>query len=260
MNNEFDIAGKTAVVTGASSGLGAAAAVAYSAAGANVVLIGRRIDKLECTAQKIRTVRPETRVLIFSCDVSDAEAAAAAIENTKQEFGRVDILLNNAGITKAGTVETMSEDEWRRIFAVNVDGMYHMAKAAVPVMREQQYGKIVNISSVNAYIGTKGDEGSKHAYNASKSAVIGLTKGMSATYMKYGITVNAICPGLFRTEMTEEELTINRLYERTYNAICPAGRIGTEGELNGTVLYLSSDASRYVTGQVITVDGGTSLV
>ena len=260
MNHEFDITGKTAVVTGASSGLGAVAAVAYAAAGANVVLIGRRMDRLLCTEQRIRAVRSETCVLALSCDVTDADAAAVAVENVEREFGKVDILLNNAGITKAGTVETMSEEEWRGIFAVNVDGMYHMARAVVPAMKERKNGKIINISSVNAYIGTKGDEGSKHAYNASKSAVIGLTRGMSATYMKYGITVNAICPGLFRTEMTEEELTVNKLYERTYNAICPAGRIGAEGELNGTVLYLSSDASRYVTGQVITVDGGASLV
>ena len=138
--------------------------------------------------------------------------------------------------------------------------MFHVSKYVVPLMRERGYGKIVNIASVNAVIADKQDVFIRHAYNASKAAVLGLTKGMACSYARYGITVNAVGPGLFASEMTESTLFRSEEFLTAYNALNPAGRPGDKNELNGTILYLSSDASSYVQGQLILVDGGMALV
>ena len=258
MTSMFDLSGKVAVVSGASSGLGADAARAYAEYGADVALLARRLERLETLGEEIRATG--RRALAIRCDVTSEESCRNAVEKVVKAYGHIDILLNNAGVAVRGGVDTLSEADWDRSFDTNVKGMFHVSKYVVPLMRERGYGKIVNIASVNAVIADKQDVFIRHAYNASKAAVLGLTKGMACSYARYGITVNAVGPGLFASEMTESTLFGSEEFLTAYNALNPTGRPGGKGELNGTILYLSSDASSYVQGQLILVDGGMALV
>lgn len=254
----FDLTGKVAIVTGASSGLGADAARAYAEAGADVALLARRKDKLDALASEIE--KTGRRALAVQCDVTNEANVKQAVEEVVARFGKIDILLNNAGVAVSGTVEDVSSEEWDKEMNVNVKGYYLMSKYVVPFMRKQKYGKIVNIASVNAVVADKMPVLARHAYNTSKAAVRGLTLGMAASYAVDNITVNAIGPGLFGSEMTEDTLFANKPFMDMYNTLTPAGRPGKEGELNGTVIYFSSNASSYVTGQFILVDGGFAIV
>lgn len=154
----------------------------------------------------------------------------------------------------------MTVEEWDKSFDTNVKGMFLVSKYVVPHMQAQRYGKIVNLASVNAVLASKDPNLSRHSYNASKAAVRGLTMGMAATYMQNGITVNSVGPGLFETEMTANTLFANERFLQGYSMANPASRPARKGELNGTILYFSSDASSYVTSQHIIVDGGLSVV
>lgn len=261
MKNMFDLTGKVAVVTGASSGLGADAARAYAQYGADVALLARRKEKLDALAEELmKTACGKNRVIAVQCDVSDEESVKNAVKQVIVEFGSVDILLNNAGVAVRGAVEDLVIEEWDREMNVNVRSQYLMAKYVVPYMKKQKYGKIVNIASVNAIVADKIPELARHAYNTSKAAVRGLTMGMAASYAEDNITVNSIGPGLFESEMTEKTLFKHEGFLKMYNSLNPAGRPGRRGELNGTIIYLSSDASSYVTSQHIIVDGGFSIV
>lgn len=257
MDNLFDLTGRVAVVTGASSGLGADAARAYAGQGADVALLARRVEKLKTVADEIAATG--RKVLVVGCDVTDEEQVRKAIGQVVARFGKIDILLNNAGVAVPGTVEQLTTDEWDKEMNTNVRGAYLVCKYVVPHMRERRYGKIVNISSVNALIADKSPLLARHVYNASKAAVLGLTIGMAASYGVDGITVNAVCPGLFESEMTEDTLFKNEEFMRMYNFTDPMSRPGRRGELNGTILYFSSDASSYVTGQHVVVDGGAKV-
>lgn len=254
----FDLTGKVAVVTGASSGLGADAARAYAEAGADVALLARRKEKLESVAKEIESMG--RKALAVQCDVSEEASVKAAVEEVLAYFGKADILLNNAGIAQAGDCTSLTVEQWDNSMAVNVRGAFLMSKYLVPGMIARKYGKIVNIASINAVLGDKNDQLARHAYNASKAALLGLTKGMCCSYARYNITVNAIGPGLFESEMTENTLFKHEAFMKMYNLRCPADRPARRGELNGTVLYFSSDASSYVNGQFVIVDGGTSSV
>ncbi len=256
--NLFDLTGKVAVVTGASSGLGAQAALCYAEAGADVAILARRIEKLEEVKENI--LKTGKRVLAVECDVTDEESVKKAVNKVLEEFGHIDILLNNAGVAVRGGVDSLSVEDWDKSFNTNVKGIFLMSKYVVPGMIMQQYGKIVNVASVNAIIADKSDMFIRHSYNASKAAVVGLTKGMACSYAKHGITVNAIGPGLFETGMTENTLFKSEEFLNGYNMLNPSNRPGRKGEVNGTVLYLSSDASSYIQGQFIVIDGGGSLV
>ncbi|MCC8062379.1 MAG: glucose 1-dehydrogenase [Rikenellaceae bacterium] len=256
--NLFDLTGKVAVVTGASSGLGADAARAYAEYGADVALLARRLDRLESLAAEIE--KTGRQALPVACDVSDEASVKAAVDTVIARFGKADILLNDAGVAVPGTVEELEAEEWDRAMAINVKGMYLMCKHIMPHMRRQKYGRIVNVASINAVIGDKNPQLARHVYNASKAAVRGLTTGMAASYAMDNVTVNSIGPGLFESEMTENTLFKHEEFMKLYDMLSPAGRPGRRGELNGTIIYLSSDASSYVTGQHILVDGGTSIV
>ena len=256
--NLFDLTGKVAVITGASSGLGADAARAYAAQGADVALLARRKEKLDDVVNEIEA--NGRKAISVQCDVSKEEDVKKAVETILSHYGKIDILLNNAGVAFLGSVENMTVEQWDTAMNVNVKGMFLMSKYVVPHMKERKYGKIVNTASVNAVIADKPEALVRHAYNASKSAVIGLTIGMAASLAQYGITVNAIGPGLFESEMTEDTLFKEESFLKMYNALCPASRPGNRGELNGPIIFLSSDASSYTTGQFITVDGGMTRV
>lgn len=254
----FDLNGKVAVVTGASSGLGKDAAIAYAKAGADVALLARRIEKLEITAGEIRALGRKAIPVV--CDVSKEESVKQAIDYVLDTFSHIDILLNDAGIAIRGGVHELKEEDWQKGMDINVKGMYLVCKYVVPGMMKQKYGKIVNISSINGIIADKDDMFIRHNYNASKAVVLGLSKGMAASYARYNITVNTVCPGLFETEMTADTLFKSEDFMKLYAHLCPAERPGRKGELNGTILYFSSDATSYVTGQYVVVDGGTSIV
>lgn len=258
MKNYMDLTGKVAVVTGASSGLGADAALAYAEAGAKVALLARRAEKLNDVKAKIEAMGGIAMAVV--CDVISEESVQNAMAEVVKNFGRIDILLNNAGIAVRGGVDSMTVEEWDRSFDTNVKGIFLASKYAIPHMKENNYGKIVNIASVNAVIADKNDMFIRHSYNSSKAAVLGLTKGMAASYAKFGITVNAIGPALFESEMTASTLFKSEQFLNAYNMFNPTGRPGNKGELNGTILYFSSDASSYVQGQYVIVDGGSSIV
>ena len=176
MKNLFDLTGKYSIVTGASSGLGRHAALSYASMGANVALLARNINKLKEVEAEIKKYNVKT--LLVECDVTKEESVKKAVETVMNNFGRVDILLNNAGVAVSGGVDTLSEDDWDRSFNTNVKGMYFMSKYVIPVMKKQNYGKVVNVASVNAIVGDKEDIFIRHSYNASKAAVLGLTKGL----------------------------------------------------------------------------------
>lgn len=255
--NLFDLTGKVAVVTGASSGLGADAARAYAAYGADVALLARRKDKLDAVVKEIEAMG--RNAIAIACDVSNEQNVKQAIDEVMARFGKIDILLNNAGIAAGGSVETLTEEAWDQSMDINVKGIFLLSKYVVPHMRERKYGRIVNIASVNAVVADKAPALVRHVYNTSKAAVLGLTKGMAASYAQHGITVNAIGPGLFESEMTADTLFKHQEFMHMYNALCPTSRPGAKGELNGPILFFSSDATSYTTGQFLLVDGGFTI-
>lgn len=254
----FDLSGRVAVITGASAGLGADAAVALAEYGADVAILARRAEKLEAVKERIK--QTGQKVIAVQCDVSREDSVKNAMEQVLQTYGKIDILLNNAGVAVHGGVDSMKEEDWDRSFDTNVKGIYLASKYVIPQMKEHGYGKIINIASVNAVVADKNDVFIRHSYNASKAAVVGLTKGMAASYGQYGITVNAVGPGLFESEMTEGTLFKSEEFLKAYSYQNPVGRPAKKGELNGTIIYLASDASSYVQGQLILVDGGITLV
>ena len=244
MKNLFDLTGKVAVVTGASSG--------YAEMGADVALLARRVDKLEEVKKEIEKIG--RRAICIECDVTKENSVKKAVDEVLSAFDHIDILLNDAGVAVRGGVDTLEEEDWDKSFNTNVKGIYFMCKYVIPGMKERMYGKIVNVSSVNAIVADKNDMFIRHSYNASKAAV------MACSYARYNITVNAIGPGLFETGMTENTLFKSEEFLRGYNALNPSSRPGRHGEVNGTILYLSSDASSYIEGQFIAIDGGGSIV
>ena len=255
MSKLFDLTSKVAVIVGASSGIGLQVAKALANEGANVAILARRYDKLKEVAKEIETLG--VKALPVKCDVTSEEEVKNAVNSIIKEYGKIDILFNNAGVASMADVDSLDENEWNRIMDTNVKGIFLMTKHVVPYMKNNHYGKIINTSSIMSSVGAKAAP--LHVYEASKSAVLGLTRGMASSWAQYGITVNAICPGLFKTEMTENTLFEESFLMR-YNAVCPASRPGKEGELNGAVIYFASDASNYTTGQALFVDGGWTSV
>ena len=247
--DRFRLDGKVAVVTGASSGLGVGFAKSLAQAGADVVLAARRVDKLADTE---RLVRAEgRRAHSIAADVSDPDACTRVATGAIEEFGRVDILVNNAGVANSVPAMRETPDEFRNVIDVNLNGTYWMAQACGRVMRPGS--TIVNIASV---LGLTSFLMPQAAYSASKSAVIGLTRDLAQQWtLRKGIRVNALAPGYFASEMTDqfEAGVLDRyVVPRTL-----FGRLGNEGELDAALIFLASDASSYITGITLPVDGGT---
>lgn len=252
----FDLTGKTAVVTGGSIGLGAQMAGGLAEAGANLLIAARKVQRCEDLAQKL--ISYGIKALPAACDVSKADDCQELMELAVKEFKGVDILVNNAGITWAADAMNFPMDRWQQVLNLNLTGLFQMSVLAARVMKEQGKGKIINITSVAGYGGTRPVEMNAVAYNTSKGAVNTLTKDLAVKWAPYGINVNALAPGFFPTHMSEALLKTNA--DRFLPQI-PFGRFGNDSDLKGAIVFLSSAASDYITGQIINIDGGqTALV
>jgi len=246
----FRLDDRVAIVTGASSGLGVAFAQALAEAGADVVLGARRVDRLEETADLVRAAG--RRVLVVATDVAEPEQCQALVDAAMAEFGRVDVLVNNAGIGTAVPATQETPEQFRRVVDVNLNGAYWMAQACGRVMRPGS--SIVNISSVLG-ITTAGLP--QAAYAATKAGLNGLTRDLAQQWTgRKGIRVNSVAPGFFASEMTDQYAPG---YLESQEARIPAGRQGELPELAATVVFLASDAAGYITGQTLPVDGGMTI-
>lgn len=249
----FDLTGKTAIVTGGSRGIGKEMAEGLAEAGANLMLCARREDRLTETVQEFR--ERNFHVHAKTADVSRAEDVQAIVDETIKYFGKIDILINNAGISWGAMPEEMPLEQWQKVLDVNLTGCFLMAQAVGREMLKRGGGSIINIASIAGI--TSSANGPFYAgYVASKAGLIGLTRELAASWGRKGIRVNAVAPGFFRSRLADKVIDI---YEHSIqeNSVIP--RIGKEGELKGTAVFLASDASSYITGQTITVDGGMTV-
>ncbi|AMO60618.1 short-chain dehydrogenase/reductase SDR [Mycolicibacterium phlei] len=249
--DRFRLDDKVVIITGASSGLGVSFAQACAEAGADVVLAARRVEKLEGTAELVR--KAGRRALSVQTDVVDPDQCTALVDAALKEFGRVDVLVNNAGVGTAVPATKETPDEFRRVVDVNLNGAYWAAQACGRVM--QPGSSIINIASI---LGLTTGGLPQAAYSASKAAIFGLTRDLAQQWgSRKGIRVNAVAPGFFKSEMTDEYKP--GYLEATIDARAVIKRMGDPEELAATVVWLASDAGGYVTGQTIVVDGGVTI-
>jgi NAD(P)-dependent dehydrogenase (short-subunit alcohol dehydrogenase family) len=247
----FDIKGQTAIVTGASSGLGVAFAESLAEIGVNVVIAARRYEKLVKVAENLSS-KYNVEVVPVKTDVSQEEQVIKMVKTAVENFGSLEILVNNAGIASLSPSVDMSLEEWKKVIDVNLTGVFLCARTAAREMIKRKYGKIVNIASI---YGAVGDIFPTAPYYASKGAVINLTRALAIEWAPYEINVNAIAPGFFPSEMTktvfQDEKSLKYILSRT-----ALGRTGEPLDLKAALIYLASPASAYLTGQTIFVDGG----
>lgn len=242
---------KVAVVTGASRGIGRGIALALAREGAVVVV---NYNGSAARAEEVVSTIEESggRAAAVQCDVSDFEAAKEFYANIVKEYGRIDILVNNAGITKDNLIMKMSEEEFQSVIQTNLAGTFHGVKFVSRPMMKQRGGRIINIASVAGVVGNMGQAN----YSASKAGVIGLTKSMAKELASRNITVNAIAPGFVETEMTD---VLSDSVKEAAVATIPLGRFGQVEDIAETAVFLASDRAKYITGQVICVDGGIAM-
>ena len=248
MKNYFDLTGKVALVIGASSGLGRQFAKALANQGATVAVAARRVEKLQETKSMVEELG--AKCIAVPCDVTNEQSIIDCVNAVVKEFGKIDILCNNAGTIDNQTILESTTDVWSRTFATNVTGAYIASREAAKYMVKQGSGRIINTASIAA---TGGGVGAV-AYHSSKAAIANLTRAMACELSSKGITVNAIGPGVFETEITVD--FFNSPLADQYKSTLPMGRYGKEGELDGILIYLASDSSSFCTGQLICVDGG----
>ncbi|WP_305968454.1 MULTISPECIES: 3-oxoacyl-ACP reductase FabG [unclassified Mameliella] len=244
----FDLTGKSALITGASGGIGGAIAKALHGAGANVGLSGTRVEPLEALAAELGE-----RAFVLPCKLDDAEAVAALPKQAAEAMGSVDILVNNAGITRDNLFMRMSDDEWQSVLDVNLTATFKLCKGVMRGMMKSRWGRIVNISSV---VGATGNPGQGN-YAAAKAGMVGMSKSLAYEVASRGITVNAVAPGFIETAMTD------KLTDDQKSAILtqiPTGRMGTPEEIAASVLYLASPEAAYVTGTTLHVNGGMAML
>ena len=253
INDLFNLSGKTAIVTGGSRGIGKEMAEALAEAGASLMLCARRAEWLDETVNEFRA--NSFNVISKVCDVSKPDEVQAVVDETVKQFGKVDILINNAGISWGAMPEAMPLEKWKQVLDVNLTGCFLFAQAAGREMLKQNSGSIINIASI-AGLRSSANGPFYAGYVASKAGLIGLTRELAASWGRKGIRVNAIAPGFFHSRMADATIEI---YESSIqeNNIIP--RVGEEGELKGVTVFLASDASSYVTGQTIAVDGGMTV-
>ena len=237
-----------AIVTGGNSGIGKAISKRFAKEGAHVAIFGLEEAGTE-VLEEIYALTGEKKASFYSVNVTDAKKVKEALETVFQEFGRIDIVVNNAGICRDGLLVRMKEEEWDDVMAVNAKSCYNVSNAVLPFMMKARRGKIINISSIIALIGNAGQAN----YAASKAAILGLTKSLAKEVASRNICVNSIAPGFIRTQMTEKLKEEQK--EKILSQI-PIGRMGEPEEVADMALFLASSLSDYVTGQVMVVDGG----
>lgn len=255
--NYFDLTGQVALVTGCSSGLGVQMAKALASAGANIVAVARRVERIEAVAAEIAEDF-DVQTLAIRCDITDGANVEAVVDAALERFGRLDIVVNNAGTGAVGPAEDITDEQFQHEFDIDLLGSFRVARAtANKAMIPVGYGRIINISSMYGLVGNM--VAGSAPYHAAKGGMVNLTRALAAEWGKYGITVNAICPGYFYTELTADTLDSEFFQEHAKRTI-PAGRYGAEGELDTATLFLASPASAYVTGTAIPVDGGYTAI
>ena len=251
----FNLKGRVVVVSGASSGLGAQMAKGYAKQGADLVITARRIERLEKLAEEIRQMG--VKCLPIKCDVTNVEDVNNAAKKAEEEFGKVDVLVNCAGSAKNNGVLNMTDEEWQFTIDTDLTSVFYVTRAFANIMKKNNYGRIINIASMYGLVGNSAMD--TVAYHSSKGGVVNFTRAVAAELAKYNITCNAICPGYFATELTEDTLKTEE-FTNYMKATVPLGRYGKEGELNAGAIFLASDAASYVTGVILPIDGGYTAV
>lgn len=242
--------GLVAIVTGASGNLGELAARAFAEAGADVVAVARTLAKCEATASKVEALG--RRALALSVDVMANDQVIAMVERVRKDFGRIDILFNNAGITSPRTLLESSVEEWTKVVDVNIKGTLHCSKAVAPIMVSQGRGRIINMGSTLSHAGMA----NRTAYATSKAAIAALTRSLAFELGPHGITVNTLCPTVIVTDLNREMIKMQpQLYEGVLRRTA-LGRLGQPEDIAGALVFLASPAAGFVTGQALFVDGG----
>ncbi|HMN74386.1 MAG TPA: 3-oxoacyl-[acyl-carrier-protein] reductase [Rhodoblastus sp.] len=244
----FDLTGKTALVTGASGGIGAAIARGLHAQGATVALSGTRADALEKLAGELGD-----RAKILPCNLSDKDAVEKLVPSAEAAMGQLDILVNNAGLTRDGLFMRMKDEDWDTVIAVNLTATFRLARAAVKGMMKRRWGRIVSITSI---VGVTGNPGQGN-YAASKAGMIGMSKSLAAEVASRGITVNCVAPGFIESPMTD---ALNEKQKEAILGQVPVGKLGQGADVASAVIYLASQEAQYVTGQTLHVNGGMAMI
>jgi len=244
----FDLTGKTALVTGASGGIGAAIARGLHAQGATVALSGTRADALEKLAGELGD-----RTHILTCNLSDKDAVEKLVPSAEAAMGQLDILVNNAGLTRDGLFMRMKDEDWDTVIAVNLTATFRLARAAVKGMMKRRWGRIVSITSI---VGVTGNPGQGN-YAASKAGMIGMSKSLAAEVASRGITVNCVAPGFIESPMTD---ALNDKQKEAILGQVPAGKLGQGADIAAATVYLASQEAQYVTGQTLHVNGGMAMI
>jgi len=242
---------RVAIITGAARGIGKAIALAFAREGAKVVLVDVDKEKLEILQNEIKKRKGEA--IAIPCDISKSSEVKSMVDQVKKAFDRIDILVNNAGIIRRGTIETMTEEDWDRVIEVNLKGTFNCSKAVVETMKQQRYGKIVNVSSIAGKIG---DITSAPGYGPSKAGIDALTKTLARQLAPYGINVNAVSPHAIETEMSAQWAEERR---KEIIASIPLGRLGKPEDVAEAVLFLASDEASFITGEILDVNGGALM-
>ena len=244
----FDLSGKTALVTGASSGIGTAIAKALHAQGATVAISGTRKDALDAIAAEMKD-----RVHVLPCNLSDSAAVEALIPSANEKMERVDILVNNAGITKDNIFMRLKDEDWDQVIAVNLTAAFRLSRAASKDMMRKRFGRIIGITSVVGFTGNAGQGN----YAAAKAGMVGMMKSLAAELASRNVTANCIAPGFIATPMTD---ALNEAQKKAILESVPAKRLGTSEDIAAAAVYLASDEAAYVTGTTIHVNGGMAML
>ncbi len=244
---QVNLSGQTAIVTGASRGIGKEIALGLGKSGARVACVARNEEKLKETVDEIAAAGGSAEA--FALNVTDSAAVQKLVEKISEDWGKVDIVVNNAGITRDTLLPRMSDEEWDDVIATNLRSVFLFSRAAIQVMMRSRYGRIINISSVSGIMGNPGQAN----YSASKAGIIGFTQTVAKEIAKRKVTVNAICPGFVATEMTD---ALGPAVQDEVKKRVPAKRLGQAEEIADAVLYLASESGSYITGQVLVIDGG----